>query len=463
MRLLLIAYEFPPSPSPQSLRWTYLARELAQLGHEVHVLAPDTPGSPVGLPALPTSVTVHRVFAGPLMGFLAWRGRHRQAEPHRSNSLRKSSLERVSASEKTELPTGAQSFRESRLNWKGKLFKAAKTAATRVLFPDSRAEWNPWAKRELKLLLTALHPDAIVVSHEPASTIEIGMVAKEHGFPLIVDLGDPVLASYTPGHWKQRAFQLEADVCRFAEHVTVTCQNARELLQERHRIAPERCTVISQGFDELVPFMRGDATRESPLVLLYTGSFYSFRNANALLDAVMRTPGLVLEIAAINVPDEIAEAAKARPDRIRVIGFMRHSEVLIRQRAADVLVNISNADPVQVPGKLYEYLGAARPILHLGNEEKDAGRALVQDLRRGWICPVDADSIAVQLRALVLAYSAKTLEVGLDLGMDAVSPYSWRAQAAKFDEILMHTMRRDMSSPSDSSVLTNHVEDLHAE
>lgn len=26
VRLLLIAYEFPPSPSPQSLRWFHLAR-----------------------------------------------------------------------------------------------------------------------------------------------------------------------------------------------------------------------------------------------------------------------------------------------------------------------------------------------------------------------------------------------------------------------------------------------------
>lgn len=463
MRLLLIAYEFPPSPSPQSLRWTYLVRELAQLGHQVHVLAPSTPGSSDGLPALPESVTVHRVFAGPLMGLLAWRDSHnRHADPQ---SISPNGPKAINASAKTGISAESQGLRQSRLNWKGKLFKAAKTAASRVLFPDSRAEWNPWAKRGLKHLLAELRPDAVVVSHEPASTIEIGMLAKkELGFPLIVDLGDPVLAPYTPGHWKKRAFQLEADVCRFAEHVTVTCQHARELLQERHRLASGRCTVISQGFDEFVPpLIRGRVNYKSPLILLYTGSFYSFRSANALLDAVMRTPGLVLEIAAINVPDEIAEAAKACPDRIRVIGFIRHSEVLVRQRAADVLVNISNADAVQVPGKLYEYLGAARPILHLGNDEKDAGRALVQDLRRGWTCPVDADSIAAQLRSIVRAYSANALEEGLDLGMDAVAPYSWRAQASKFDGILMRTMCRDKPPLSDGSVLTNHLEELHAE
>ena len=49
--LLPIAYEFPPIPLPQSLRWTRLARELARRGHAVHVLAPDVPGDgPAGCP-----------------------------------------------------------------------------------------------------------------------------------------------------------------------------------------------------------------------------------------------------------------------------------------------------------------------------------------------------------------------------------------------------------------------------
>ena len=68
MRLLLIAYEFPPSPSPQSLRWAYFARELDALGHEVHVLAPDFGGETPGLPVLPRGVVVHRCFAGPFRG-----------------------------------------------------------------------------------------------------------------------------------------------------------------------------------------------------------------------------------------------------------------------------------------------------------------------------------------------------------------------------------------------------------
>ena len=74
MRILLVAYEFPPSPSPQSLRWAYLARKLQALGHDVHVLAPDLPGKGEGLPDI-GGLVVHRVHAGPIVGFIAARSR----------------------------------------------------------------------------------------------------------------------------------------------------------------------------------------------------------------------------------------------------------------------------------------------------------------------------------------------------------------------------------------------------
>ena len=59
MRILVIAYEFPPSPSPQSLRWKHLSAELARQGHEVHVLTVDAVATGA---APPDGVVVHRVF-----------------------------------------------------------------------------------------------------------------------------------------------------------------------------------------------------------------------------------------------------------------------------------------------------------------------------------------------------------------------------------------------------------------
>ena len=88
MRILLVAYDFPPIPSPQALRWAYLVRELALAGHDVHVLAPDVMGYGVGqLPELPASVVVHRSSAGPVTDFLVARQRANR-QPHQDDEQR---------------------------------------------------------------------------------------------------------------------------------------------------------------------------------------------------------------------------------------------------------------------------------------------------------------------------------------------------------------------------------------
>ncbi|GIX34498.1 MAG: hypothetical protein KatS3mg126_0277 [Lysobacteraceae bacterium] len=66
MRLLLIAYEFPPIEAAQALRWAYLSRELVHHGHEVHVLTVYLPS--MAESRFQTGAKVHRVFAGPFVG-----------------------------------------------------------------------------------------------------------------------------------------------------------------------------------------------------------------------------------------------------------------------------------------------------------------------------------------------------------------------------------------------------------
>ena len=423
MRRLLIAYEFPPSPSPQSLRWAYLCRELHRLGHDVHVLTIDLGGSTPGLPQLPDGITVHRTYAGHVRGLVARRRRHR---------------ERVLNAESTVTAPAGGPTRASRSGWKQKLSSLLQRLAEFVWFPDLRGEWLPIGRARLDALLEELRPDVVVSSHEPATTLELGLCAHEAGFRWIADLADPVLAPYTPSRWRARAQRLEAEVCRRAEHILVTTPSARDVLRERHgRAAP--ISVLTQGFE--------DAGSDTPdgipvdfdpdrLELLYTGSFYAFRSADALLQAVIDTPGVRLNIATVHAPDALLQAIDRHPDRIRLLGFLPHRTAIATQREADVLVNLANRDAMQVPGKCYEYLGAGRPILHLGDAPGDAVAALVRERRRGWVTASDADSIATCLRELVVRKNAGTLAAELSLGIDEVAEFGWSRLAARLDVLL---------------------------
>lgn len=415
MRLLLVAYDFPPTPSPQAIRWAYLARELANAGHEVQVIAPDLVSRGPGMPELPASIVEHRVYPGPLAGFVASRQRRRQQAPI-DDTVSEWNVSTDGLNWKGRLRDRAEKLIKRRfahgLNWKGHIMEVLKAVEAFLLFPDARTEWLPWARERLDRVLDDFRPDAVITSHEPANTLQLGLHARARGFRWIADLGDPVLAPYTPRRWRRRAHKLERATCEHADLVTVTSDRTRALLSQRHGLPRAKCFVLTQGYDATFDASALPVPAFTPdrLELLYTGSFYAFRRIDALLGAVAATPGVRLNIASAHVPAAIVEAAAVNPEQVRLFGFVSHRRALALQRKCDVLVNIANDDPVQVPGKLYEYLGAGAPILQIGRNDDDAGAQLVRDAGLGWCECGDADALAVRLRAL-LAEKSRTARV----------------------------------------------------
>ncbi|WP_438998609.1 glycosyltransferase [Variovorax beijingensis] len=420
MRILLVAYEFPPSPSPQSLRWAYLVRELSARGHAVHVLAPDLPGDAFGLPDS-AAVMVHRTNAGPIIGFIAARSRRPEARRGLDDTC-------------TWQPAGP-SKPKPHLNWKGKLFQHIKGVAGYTTFPDIRGEWKP--DDALDELVASLRPDVVVCSHEPASTLRLGRQLRGR-VAWVVDLGDPVLAPYTPWRWRRRARALEREVWRGADGVTVTTQATASLLASRHGTPFGQCTVVPQGYDDgqraPAPWC-GDFFDQSLLEVVYTGSFYGFRDPTAVISGLLRTQGVRLTVASMSVPPTLLALAREHPQYLRLLGFLPHDQALTLQSGADLVLNIANEDPVQVPGKLFEYLGSGRPILHVG-QPTDQVADLLQRAGVGWVCENSPDAVAGMLATLRDDRRAGRLGDGLDRDPALLSCYRWTRLAQDYESVL---------------------------
>ncbi|WP_282266835.1 glycosyltransferase [Stenotrophomonas sp. PS02298] len=457
MKLLLVAYDFPPIPSPQALRWAYLARELALAGHDVEVIAPDLPGyGPGGLPVLPATVIVHRVDPGKLSRLLMGRQRSIAVEPPAQTAAAAEATPAMPAPQFEATPVlnwkGRTRRRVERaigivggLNWKGALAEKVKTLVSDRVFPDYRVEWVASAVAKLEEVARQRPPDVVVVSHEPACSLPVGLAAAKRGMVLAVDMGDPVLAPYTPAKWRKKAFALERDVCKAASFVSVTTEAAAQLLIQRHALASERVAVVRQGFDCAFKVEQELALEFDPqrLELLYTGSFYSFRRAEDILTAVSAVPGVRLTVATISAPDYLVKAAEDSPQSIRIIGFMPHRAALAAQRACDVLVNLANADPVQVPGKVFEYLGAGKPILHLRGEQQDATGQILARLGAGWELPANAGGpLSTLLQQMKELKSAGQLHTHAP-ARAAVYEYSWRNLAAAWADQMQGVLERD--------------------
>jgi len=384
MRILLIAYDYPPTQSPRALRWRYLSRELAMLGHEVHVLIPDLGEPQLDQPQGPGRVVVHASFPGPF-GWLVRRS-------NRKHSKRQG---------KSAGPPFDQSGSTVTLNWRGAVVDAAKRLASFVLFPDVRAEWTPWARRRLRWILAEIVPHVVISSHEPATTLLLGMYARNQGFTWLADLGDPVRTAYTPRRWRRHALKFEALVCRRADRILVTNGATRDLLVERHGQEPDRFLVLPNGYDDrrtrhIMEEMSSVTFDEQRLELIYAGRLYDYRNPAPLLQAVAGCPGVRLTLIVPDPPPatELAAIAAHAGSGLRVLGALPHVQVQQLLERADILVNFGDrAQPVRTPAKLYEYFGVKRPILHVHSSGADAAVALLHGLRRGWICLDDENAL----------------------------------------------------------------------
>lgn len=438
MRILLIAYDYPPCSSPQSIRWTYLSRELSIRGFNVEVLTVDAPGS-VMLRTMraPENVTVHRTASG-LISKLA-------------EYLLRRHMSRSTGSVSAPIVSGAASSARMetstvKLNWKGRLVEALQKAPEKLYFPDARGEWLYFARRRLRSLLKEFKPDVVVSSHEPATTLELGRDVVRAGIPWIADLGDPVFSFYTPERWKKRARKLERWVCCNSQQVVVTTMSAKRLLASRHGVDEGRFSVLTQGFDAVAPdaqsYSAGSVDFDADkLELLYTGSFYSFRHPQALIDAVLACPSARLTVAASALPGWMSEIVRSNPEKIRYLGFVNHGAARVLQCNADVLVNIANDDLTHIPGKVYEYLGAGRPVLHIGNQSDDPINSLITDLRRGLVCGNDSIEIGRLLARLFKEKLDGSMQVAFDLSMEAVRAYSWQALGQGLARILQGAVK----------------------
>lgn len=424
LRILVVAHDYPPNDSPQSLRTAYQVRELVRSGYEVQVLTPDHAGPDEPLIPDQADVPIRRSFPGPLAGLVAAVSRRRHAGAS-------------TASGAGDVRPGVPHV-EPPLNWRGRQVKRLRHVLDHVLFPDHRAEWLPWARRALDRAVAEFSPDLVIAAHEPAAGLLLGLRAKrQHGIPLLVDLGDPVAAPYTPAIWRRRALRLEAAVCREADAVVVTSHETRNTLVERHGAQRSNLVVLPQGFDDAMPDAPQGSHRSvgDVLRLLYTGRFYPFRDPIPLLAAVVETPGVHLSLACQELTPDAAAFIARYPDRIRFLGKVSHRDARDLQRGADVLVNIGNAGMCQVPGKFFEYFGAGRPILHVSETDDDEPAVMLKELRRGIAVASDPDSIAAALRSLRHLADANQLGRTFDLSSERVAMFGWTRHGEKLSSL----------------------------
>jgi glycosyltransferase involved in cell wall biosynthesis len=417
MRILLIAYEFPPIIAAQSLRWFYLANELAKLGVEVHVLCSNMPALPPFRAGFSPGVIIHRVWAGPYMGF------------SQSAYLR---LSQRPQGARAVGPLGGESIWLKMHRWGRRLLD-------QIIFPDLRTEWAPSASLRLMQLLRTTEYSAIVASHEPGVDLLLGLLAKRIAqIPLVIDLADPVVAPYTP-RWRQRIdLAFEAKVLACADATVVTTTAVVDLLRKRHGLqtTDANFACIAQGFSESDSRNIKKGTQKASLHLVYTGSFYAdFRSPTEFATALRALHDENISIDFYGNHTAYQSLFNGIPGA-KFHGVVDHGECIAAQQNCNVLLSIGNSQSFQIPGKVYEYLGIGNPILHISSAVTDEAGALITQTCAGWVVQNNANSIERALREIHTHWMEGTLESTFVRDENAIAEFAWSKRATQYKEVL---------------------------
>lgn len=383
MRILLVSHYFPPFNTVGAIRTGAMARWLSVLGHEVRVLtARDQPlAADLTLP-LPSD----HVWA------TSWTNYDRAAQALLGGRESVARTGYRAGDDPRSLAGRMRSWYRALAHW-----------------PDGQWGWHAPAVAEGRRRLTTWRPDVIYASSAPVTSLRIArQLADEFRLPWVAEfrdlwVGNHALAPPAWRRWIDAAW--EGRLLRTAAGLVTVAEPLATRLRARY---PQPVAVIPNGCDPAPAAFSPRAASSGPLRIVYTGSVYApWQDAGPLFDALAArshaAAAVRVEFYGRNLGAIESEVRRRNlAGLVSVQPAVSHAAALQLQRDADLLLALLWNDPDEpgvVPVKLFEYLGAGRPVLAVGRGA-DLAEALIQERRAGWVFR-DAASIDAWLGSLL--------------------------------------------------------------
>jgi glycosyltransferase involved in cell wall biosynthesis len=381
--VLVIAYYFPPSGGPGVQRVLKHIQYLPEFGWNPIVLTVangDFPARDESLLAkIPRGVQVERTeIYEPYALYRKLTGKADNT-PIDVNVIKKEN-------------DGSRSLRE----------KLAEFVRATFFIPDARIGWLPTALGTGMRLIREHSIEAIYNSSPPYTTALIArQLKRKSGLRWVTGFRDPWTEFLTtPRRWFAPAWidkRLERSV--FEESDAVECAwegIVKDIRGKFPHLPAEKFHHIPNGFDssDYPDFAPSSEERRKRFTITYTGSLYGRRNPSSFF-AALRS---LIERGALR-PEEFTARFIGRfgaevqamfdefpyKESLEVLGYMPHEEsiaYLLRSDALLLIVDEAKESEEIVPGKVYEYIGALRPIIAIAPDES-AVSALLRETSSG--------------------------------------------------------------------------------
>lgn len=418
-KVLIISYYWPPAGGPGVQRWLNFVKYLPEF--EIHpvIYIPENPKYPITdkslTKGLPKEITIYK---------------NRIFEPYLyAGFLSQKKTKQISAG---VISDGNPSLLERTLLWiRGNMF-----------IPDARKYWIKPSVSFLTDIIKKEQIDTIITTGPPHSLHLIGLALKKKlGVKWLADFRDPWTSiGYhnklrLTNSSKRKHRELERMVLNSCDKILVTSNTTKI---EFESITTKPIYIITNGYD--IPESNLSFNDlDKKFTLAHIGSLLTGRNPENLwkvLSEIINENEAFRNSFQLNLVGVVGRDVlkciydNGLKDYTKVNEYVAHSEAVNHQRKSQVLLLAEIDSPDTrgiIPGKLFEYLAAKRPILAIGPGNWEGGE-IVKSTKSGFVC--DYSSVS-DLKVLLLKWFRLYQQGKLMVSSENIKQYHRRTLTAK--------------------------------
>jgi glycosyltransferase involved in cell wall biosynthesis len=252
-----------------------------------------------------------------------------------------------------------------------------------LLFPDDRICWVPgaiWLGAEA----VRRHKPSVLYSTSPDPSVHLVALALARlmRLPWVAEFRDPwtmnPFREPRPFAWMERAEHwLERRVVTTADHIVVTsAEYAADFCKSYPELDLGKFSHLPNGFDP-EDFEGVQAERFDKFTIVHAGNFYEKRTARPFLLGLRRwlerdrqalASTQVLFVGRKDPDSTAAIRELGLQDTVTQTGVLPHRRTVASMLGADLLLLVPGPGEGTMPGKIFEYLAARKPVLTIADE-----------------------------------------------------------------------------------------------
>ena len=337
---------------------------------------------------------------------------------------------------------------------KRKMRKFLKVCKDTLCIPDESVFWAIRAFWIGRKLVKQKSIDCLYTTSGPNSSHLAGLLIRwTTGVKWVADFRDPWTQNM---HFHHRGLRrrieqwIERKVFTNADTLITVTDGFKDLFISQYPECKDRIHVIRNGVDPHdFPTVKPVPVNPHKFTIFYSGILYPGRSPRIFLQALsylirnqsIRPDAISVQFAGVFDYPGYAENQNLVTQLglmgiVELLGYISHQEALHRMQTSDALLLIgddSRSASSYVPGKLYEYLYAEKPILALLKDGEAAG--LIREANAGIIVnPADCVEVANAIRQLVYVCRSNNVQF---YRTATIHKYTRQAQTMQLAELMV--------------------------